>query len=74
MRDSFRHSLPPGSPIWGFTAHVGGRTPSRVHMWGLPFFSFFGCIAALCLHVSQSGVLFCIVLSSQLSSLRVCVY
>ena len=23
--------LPPGSPIRGFTAHVGGRTPSRVH-------------------------------------------
>jgi len=26
--------LPPGSPIRGFTAHVGGRTPSRVHTGG----------------------------------------
>ena len=52
----------------GFTAHVGGRTPSRVHIWGLPFFSFFGCISALCLHVSQSGVLalYCIVFTAVL--------
>jgi len=22
------YRLPPGSPTWGFTAHVGGRAPS----------------------------------------------
>jgi hypothetical protein len=32
------YSSPLGSPIWGFTAHVGGRAPSRVHMWVSPHF------------------------------------
>ena len=32
------YSPPLGSPIWGFTAHVGGRTPSRVHNWVSPHF------------------------------------
>ena len=35
------YSLPHGSPIWGFTAHVGGRSPSRVHMWVSPHYLFF---------------------------------
>ena len=26
------------TPIWGFTAHVGGRAPSRVHTWVSPLF------------------------------------
>ena len=46
------YSLPLGSPIWGFTAHVGGRPPSRVNIWVSPFFSYFGCFSALRLHVS----------------------
>jgi hypothetical protein len=65
------YSLPLGSPIWGFTAHVGGRAPSRVHTWVSPIFSL-GCFSALCLHVSHARPgLFCIVLSSQLCCLRV---
>jgi hypothetical protein len=47
-------SLPLGSPIWGFTAHVGGRTPSRVHT--SPLFLFFGCLSVLRLHVSHVGI------------------
>jgi hypothetical protein len=41
--------LPPGAPIWGFTAHVGGRAPSRVHIWVSPIFShrlFLGSLPA----------------------------
>ena len=65
------YSLPLGSPNWGFTAHVGGRAPSRVHTWVSPIFSL-GCFSALCLHVSQLRPgLYCIVLSSRLSCLRV---
>ena len=47
-----QYSLPLGSPIWGFTAHVGGRPPSRVHIWVSPYLSYFGCFSALRLHVS----------------------
>ena len=47
-------SLPLGSPIWGFTAHVGGRTPSRVYT--SPLFLFFGCLSVLRLHVSLISV------------------
>ena len=55
----------------GFTAHVGGRAPSRVHTWVSPIFSL-GCFSALCLHVSHARPgLNCIVLSSQLCCLRV---
>ena len=65
------YSLPLGSPNWGFTAHVGGRAPSRVHTWVSPIFSL-GCFSALCLHVSHAKPgLNCIVLSSQLCCLRV---
>ena len=35
-RRGYFYSLPLGSPIRGFTAHVGGRTPSRVHNWVSP--------------------------------------
>jgi hypothetical protein len=47
--------LPLGSPIWGFTAHVGGRVfPSRVHTYGsVALLSLFGCFSALRLHVSH---------------------
>ena len=48
-----QYSLPLGSPIWGFTAHVGGRPPSRVHTWVSPHSLFFGCFSALRLHVSH---------------------
>jgi hypothetical protein len=66
------YSLPLGSPNWGFTAHVGGRAPSRVHTWVSPIFSFYGCFSALRLHVSHVRPgLNCIVLSSQLCCLRV---
>jgi len=55
----------------GFTAHVGGRAPSRVHTWVSPIFSL-GCFSALCLHVSHARPgLNCIVLSSQPCCLRV---
>jgi hypothetical protein len=65
------YSLPLGSPIWGFTAHVGGRAPSRVHIWSRRS-SLFGCFSALRLHVSHPRPgLYCIVLSSRLCCLRV---
>ena len=48
-----QYSLPLGSPIWGFTAHVGGRPlpPEFIYM-GLAVLSYFGCFSALRLHVS----------------------
>ena len=32
----YRRPLAVGSPIWGLTAHVGGRAPSRAHTWVSP--------------------------------------
>ena len=67
------YSPPLGSPIRGFTAHVGGRTPSRVHIWVSPIFSSYGCFSALRLHVSHVGPgLYCIVFTAVL--LTCCVY
>jgi hypothetical protein len=37
-RRGYFYSPPLGSPIRGFTAHVGGRTPSRVYNWVSPHF------------------------------------
>jgi len=47
-----QYSLPLGSPIWGFTAHVGGRPPSRVHIWVSP--------SSLILAVSQLSACMCL--------------
>ena len=43
-----------GSPIWGFTAHVGGRPLSRVHIWVLPhslILAVSQLSACMCLHI-----------------------
>jgi len=45
-------ALPVNAPIWGFTAHVGGRTPSRVHIWVSPHFLFMA--------VSQLSICMCL--------------
>jgi len=68
------YSLPLGSPNWGFTAHVGGRAPSRVHTWVSPIFSYRLFLSSLpaCVSVEAWPVLFCFVFTAVL--LTCCVY
>ena len=65
---------PPGAPIWGFTAHVGGRAPSRVHIWVSPIFSYRLFLSSLpaCVSVEALPVLYCFVFTAVL--LTCCVY
>ena len=66
--------LPPGAPIWGFTAHVGGRAPSRVHIWVSPIFSYRLFLSSLPACVFLRDLVFgsCIVFPSELCTC--CVY
>ena len=55
--------LPPGAPIWGFTAHVGGRAPSRVHTGACRSF-FYQVFSQLSVCMCLMAGLYCIVLYS----------
>jgi len=56
------------------TAHVGGRAPSRVHIWVSPIFSYRLFLSSLpaCVSVEAWPVLYCFVFTAVL--LTCCVY
>ena len=71
--------LPPGSPIWGFTAHVGGRAPSPLALPSsylgladLLFLWLFLSSPSACVSCEAWPELYCIVFTAVL--LTCCVY